>query len=313
MTRRLRVAFFGSPAFAVPVFERVLREHDVRLAVTQPDAPAGRGLRMRRPPVARAADEAGVPVTQPTRLRRDQAFHQQLREAELDVAITTAYGRILPEAVLALPRHGFLNAHASLLPHLRGAAPIQWALIRGHARTGITVMQTEAGMDTGPIRHVLATDVGQDETAPELFERLAPLAAEAISQALAMLVDGALPSRPQDHTQATKAPLLIKEDGHVRWGDPARAVYDRWRGVLAWPGSTFGHDGRRVRIDGMRPGTEPASGPPGRIVRVAPGALAVACGDGAVVLTRLTPPGRPPMAADDWAHGARLKENDRVA
>ncbi len=314
MTPPLRVAFFGSPDFAVPVLDRLLEEHEVRLVVARPDAPAGRGLAVRRPPVARRADEAGVPVAQPTRLRGDEEFRARLAAEGLDVAVTTAYGAILPRSLLEVPRHGFLNAHASLLPELRGAAPVQWALIRGYARTGVTVMQTDVGMDTGPIRYRLETEIGPDETAPELFARLAPLSARAISEALALLARGDLPSTPQDDARATAAPLLTKEDGHLDWSDPAPAVHDRWRGVLAWPGARFAHDGRRVRVDRMRlVARDGSEGAPGTVLGVAPDGVTVACGAGRVRLERVTPPGRPSVDAGAWAHGAHLKEGDRLA
>ncbi len=314
MSVPLRVALFGSPAFALPLLDRLASEHELVLAVAQPDAPAGRGMRVRVPPVAARARELGVALAQPERLKRNAAFHERLGAAELDVAITAAYGKILPPSLLDLPRHGFLNAHASLLPELRGAAPIQWALIRGHRRTGVTVMQTDAGLDTGPIRHALATEIDADETAPELSDRLSRLAAEAISRALAALAEGRLPSRPQDDARATLAPLLRKEDGHVRWDDPARAAYDRWRGVLAWPGTRFALDGRRVRVDAMTVADDEGTlGAPGEVLAIEDEAVRVACGHGAVLLRRVTPPGRPAMPAAAWARGARLREGERLA
>jgi methionyl-tRNA formyltransferase len=294
--------------------ERLHGEHDLVLAVAQPDKPAGRGMRARRPAVARRADELGVPVAQPARLKRDDAFRARLREAALDVAVTAAYGKILPADLLGVPRHGFLNAHASLLPELRGAAPIQWALIRGHTETGVSVMQTEPGLDTGPVRHVARTGIDPDETAPELAGRLSSLAADAMSEALRRLAEGRLPSRPQDDDLATEAPLLTKEDGHVRWADGARAVYDRWRGVVAWPGTRFAHAGARVRADRLRVAAEGGrEGAPGEVVGIGADAVRVACGAGAVELDEVTPPGRRTMAAAAWARGAGLGTGDRLA
>jgi methionyl-tRNA formyltransferase len=294
--------------------ERLHGEHDLVLAVAQPDKPAGRGMRARRPAVARRADELGVPVAQPARLKRDDAFRARLREAALDAAVTAAYGKILPADLLGVPRHGFLNAHASLLPELRGAAPIQWALIRGHTETGVSVMQTEPGLDTGPVRHVARTGIDPDETAPELAGRLSSLAADAMSEALRRLAEGRLPSRPQDDDLATEAPLLTKEDGHVRWADGARAVYDRWRGVVAWPGTRFAHAGARVRADRLRVAAEGGrEGAPGEVVGIGADAVRVACGAGAVELDEVTPPGRRTMAAAAWARGAGLGTGDRLA
>lgn len=314
MTSPLRVALFGSPPFALPTMERLHAEHDLVLAVAQPDKPAGRGMRARRPAVARRADELGVLVAQPARLRRDEAFRARFQGAALDVAVTAAYGKILPGDLLGVPRHGFLNAHASLLPALRGAAPIQWALIRGHTETGVTVMQTEPGLDTGPIRHAVRTEIDRDETAPELSDRLSRLAADAMSEALRLLAAGRLPSEPQDDDLATEAPLLTKEDGHLRWRDAARAVYDRWRGVVAWPGTRFAHGDERVRVDRLRVAADDGrDGVPGEVLAIGADAVRVACGAGAVELDEVTPPGRHPMAAAAWARGAGLQTGDRLA
>jgi methionyl-tRNA formyltransferase len=314
VTPPLRVALFGSPPFALPLLERLRDEQDLVLAVAQPDKPAGRGLRARRPAVARRAEALGVPVAQPARLKRDEGFRARLREADLDVAITAAYGKILPADLLAVPRHGFLNAHASLLPELRGAAPIQWALVRGHRETGVTIMQTDPGLDTGPVRHVLRTAIGPEETAPELSERLAGLAAEAVARALRLLAEDRLPSVPQDDRRASQAPLLRKEDGHVRWADPARAVVDRWRGVFAWPGTRFAHGDLRVRVERLAVAAEAGrEGAPGEVVEVAAETLRVACGEGAVELRELTPPGRRAMPAAAWARGAGVAAGDRLA
>lgn len=313
MSRSFRLAFFGSPEYAVPSLERLAEEHEVVLAVAQPDAPAGRGMAMRVPAVAERARELGIPVAQPERVRRDEAFHARFASLAPDVAVTVAYGQILPKRLLEIPTHGFLNAHASLLPAWRGAAPIQWALVHGDEETGVTVMQTDPGLDTGPVRHVLRTPIAADETAPDLFDRLSLLSAEALSQALALLARGRLPSEPQDDAQASLAPLLRKEDGHVRWEDDATAVRDRWRGVAVWPGSRFRHDGRWLRADRIEPVALEADAPPGTVLSIEREGVVVACGRGAVRLTTVTRPGKPAMPAVDWAHGARLKVGDRLA
>lgn len=309
-----RVAFFGSPDFAVPALERLHQRHRLVLVVTQPDAPAGRGMRLRPPAVAKRAEELGLPLAQPTRIRSDQAFAARLAELRPDVAVTVAYGQILPGSLLKVPTHGFLNAHASLLPELRGAAPIAWSLIRGDEETGISVMETEAGLDSGPVRHVVRTSVAPDETATELTERLSRLAADALSQALEALAEGRLVRTLQDDSKATLAPRLRKEDGQVRWSDTARQVYDRWRGVLPWPGSRFQHDGRWIRIDRLERLGDPASrGAAGEVLATDPAGVVVACGAGAVRLLEVTPAGKRSMPAADWARGARVGEGDRLA
>ena len=314
MSAPLRVAFFGSPAFGLPVLRRLHAEHEVVVVVAQPDAPAGRGMRVRVPPVAAEARLLGLPLDQPARVRRDRTFAERLSAVRPDVAITAAYGQILPESLLSIPEHGFLNAHASLLPELRGAAPIQWALILGRDETGITVMETEAGLDTGPIRHVLRTEVEPTETAPELSTRLSHLAARAISEALGLLAEGRLPRTPQDDAKATYAPLLTKEDGDVRWHDDAGDVVNRWRGVLAWPGTRFRRDGRPIRVDRMEEaGADGRLGSAGSVLSVGDHGVVVACGRGAVRLSTVTPAGRPSMPAGDWARGAHLEEGELLA
>ncbi len=325
--RPLRVAFFGSPEFALPSLEALLRRHDVVLVVSQPDRPAGRGMRVSAPPVAARARELGLELWQPTRLRRDEAFLDRLRELDLDVGVTAAYGRILPPAVLAAPRHGVLNVHASLLPRHRGAAPVQWALIAGDAETGVTIMQTEEGLDTGPVRLQRRTPVGDDEDAAALTRRLARLGAEALTEALDLLAEGTLPSTPQDDALATHAPLLTPADGHVRWGDAAPAVRDRHRGVAVWPGTSFAHGDERVKVTGLSVaaasdaelarlagGDREAwlSAAPGTVLSVGADGLLVRAGEGAVRLSRVRPPGGREMGARDWANGRGVREGARL-
>ena len=330
--RPLRVALFGSPGFAVPSLERLQVEHELLLVVTQPDKPAGRGLATRSPAAAAWAREHGFALAQPARLARDEAFLERLAALELDVAVTAAYGKILPERLLAIPRHGFLNVHASLLPKYRGAAPVQWALIEGESETGVSIMQTEAGLDTGPVRHVLRTLIGPEEDAAALTGRLAVLGAEALSQALELLARGTLPCEPQDHSAATLAPRLTRDDGRIRWRDPSSAVSARHRGVTPWPGSWFlrtatvseeaGPQGsisrveaaaETVKVHALRelPGSSPAGLEPGTVTEVAQRGVSVATGDGAVLLETLQSPGRPKLGASEWARGARLVAGER--
>lgn len=327
--KRLRVALFGSPAFALPTLEALAARHELVLVVSQPDKPAGRGLKSRPSAVSHRANELDLELWHPRKLRSDEPFLERLRAAALDVAVTAAYGRILPDAVLEAPRHGVLNVHASLLPAYRGAAPVQWALIDGREQSGVTIMQTEAGLDTGPIRLQRAVDIGPDETAPELLERLAPLGAQTLLEALELLAADALPSTPQDDAAATLAPLLVASDGHLRWSDDAHSIYDRFRGVAAWPGSSFAYEGARVKVTAMRPvAREPApddssrstaGSAPGTVLAVSGDELLVATGQGptdggghALRLLSVKPPGGREMSASAWANGRRLKVGDRL-
>jgi len=309
---RLRVAFFGSPDFAVPVLDALHAEFDVVLVTTQPDRPAGRGMRVSSPAAARRAQELGLSVAQPGRLRRDEGFSALLREIRPDVAVTAAYGQILPQGLLDIPEHGFLNVHASLLPHLRGAAPIQWALIRGDTETGITIMQTEAGLDTGPVRHQVRTQIGAHETAPELFARLSVLGATAITEALRLLGAGRLPSVPQDDSRATHAPMLKREDGLLDFTGPAPASYNRFRGVFAWPGTFFRHLGSDIKVHALSPRIE--DGPaPGTVLSVDSEGVSVAAARGSLLLQQVQAPGKRRMHARDWANGAVIRPGDMLS
>lgn len=296
----MRVAFFGSPAFALPVLEALRERFEVVLVVAQPDKPVGRGLKLTPPPVAARALELGLPLAQPAKLRNNPDFEAVLRDSGAEVAVTCAYGKILPASLLTVPPRGFLNTHTSLLPKYRGAAPIQWALIRGETVTGTTIMQTDPGLDTGPILLQESLNIQPDWTSVELSAALSEQAARLIVEALSQL-DGLTPM-PQDEAQATHAPLLDKEDGRVRWTESARAVFDRYRGVYSWPGSFTTWRGRLLKITGMRLGE--GLGEPGEIVSLSPGGLTVACGEGAVELITVQPEGKRPMPAADWWRGA---------
>lgn len=303
----LRVALFGSPEFAVEVLHALADRHQVVLAVAQPDKPAGRGLAVRPPAVAEAARTLGIPLEQPRTLRGAAAFRERLAAADLDVAVTAAYGKILPADVLAIPRHGFLNVHASLLPKYRGAAPVQWALIDGETRTGTTIMQTDEGLDTGPIRLQRAVDVGPHETAADLFPKLARLGVDALLEALDQLAAGELPLVPQDDAAATHAPLLDREDGRLEWDRTAAASYDRYRGVFVWPGTWFEHGGATVKVRRMRP--DPAADDaaqdagPGEVLGVRDDGVLVATGGGALRLELVQPASKGRMDARAWANG----------
>lgn len=319
--RRLRVAFFGTPDFALPSLEALHRHHEVVLVVSQPDRRLGRGMRTQTPPVAQRAAELGLPLVQPERLRKDVAFRERLAELAPDVAVTAAYGQILPAELLAVPREGFLNVHASLLPRWRGAAPVQHALIAGDPVTGVSIMQTEVGLDTGPVRLVRPHPIPAGSDAAELATALAQLGAEAITEALAALIAGGLPSHPQDDAQATLAPRLTREDGRVRWTDSAEAIGNRHRGVTGWPGSWCqlgeGEQAQVLKLLRLHPAkadlpATAAGGEPGEVLAIDAHGLLVACGRDAVRLEQVQAAGRKPQAARDWANGARLRKGARL-
>jgi methionyl-tRNA formyltransferase len=297
-----RVAFFGSPAFALPVLEAILAHFEVVLIVAQPDKPAGRGLKLTPPPVAAYAKTLGIALEQPNKLKNNQAFAQTLRQCGADVAVTCAYGKILPQHILEVPKFGFLNVHTSLLPKYRGAAPIQWAIIDGQTHTGVTIMQTDIGMDTGDIALVGQLEIGADETALELAPRLSQMGAELIVQALSNLEH--LTFTKQDHAHATHARMLEKHDGEVNWNLPTKILYNQFRGHIGWPG-TFTHlNGKLLKIHAMRPAT--GSGTAGTVLRLETGVV-VATGDSALELLEVQPEGKPKMAALEWAKNFQIR------
>jgi methionyl-tRNA formyltransferase len=300
----VRVAFFGSPSFSLPSLRAVAARHEIALVVSQPDKPAGRGLATSRPAVALEAERLGLPLSQPRRLKGNEEFQRELAILGIGVAVTAAFGKILPQRLLEIPAGGFLNVHASLLPLYRGAGPVQWALINGERETGVSIMKTEAGLDTGPVCLVHRTTIGEDERAPELFARLAEIGARAIVEALAKMEQGELECVPQDDGAATLAPLLRKEDGDIDWNESATAIYNRFRGVAAWPGSRFEYGAKPVRVLDMAPGQ--GSGNPGEILRLTAQGVTVAAGSGAIELVQVQPAGKSAMSARAWANGYRV-------
>jgi len=311
----VRIALFGSPTFALPVLEALLACHEVALVVAQPDKPAGRGNKLTAPPVAARARELGVRLEQPVRLKRNDAFFDLVRALDLDVAVTAAYGKILPQALLDLPKYGFLNVHASLLPKYRGAAPIQWALINGETETGVSIMQTEAGLDTGPVRLVRRLEIDPFDTAATLFEKLSVLGAGALTDALDKLKRGELPSCPQDEAKATYAPLLTKEDGRIPWEDSAEGICNRYRGVKAWPGSWTTHAGKPLKVHELSlyeyfPRIE--RGGSGIVVEIKAQGIVVTTTEGLIMVRTVQPSGKAKMPAYDWANGYGVKLGTRL-
>ena len=243
-----RIIFMGTPDFAVPALHKLLAGPDEILAVvTQPDRPKGRGKKLSPPPVKVAAEQAGIPVLQPSKIRTDE-FAETLKSYRPDLLIVAAYGRMLPAAILELPRLGCINIHGSLLPRHRGAAPIQWAVIKGDQQAGVTIMQMDAGMDTGDILLPAAIPVSPDETAGSLFTRLAELGGSTLMQALDLLRQDKLSRTRQDHSLATAAPPLTKEDGCLDWNQPAAELHCLIRGLDPWPGAYSFMGGQRFRF-----------------------------------------------------------------
>jgi methionyl-tRNA formyltransferase len=303
----MRVAFFGTPSWAVPVLEALNRRHPVVLVVTQPDKPQGRGLKPTPSPVARYAEAQGLPVLKPERLKGNREFLEAFKEAAPQVAVTAAYGKVLPKEALEVPPYGFLNLHPSLLPKYRGPAPVQWALIRGERETGVSVMKTEEGLDTGPLYAVWRTEILPEEDAVALSERLRDKGIELLLEVLEGLPH--LVPVPQEG-EASYAPLLTKEEGRVRFGEGAEAIYNRHRGVQPWPGSFFFRGGKRVKVLRMRP--EPGQGTPGVVQAVDREGVLVGTGEGLIRLLEVQPEGKRPMPAADWARGHGVGPGSRL-
>jgi methionyl-tRNA formyltransferase len=309
-SQRFRALFFGSPAFAVPSLDALCAVAEVAGVVCQPDKPAGRGLLLAPPAVKVHATAIGLPVVQPTKLRTGE-FGEWVRAQRVDVALVVAYGRILPPDVLAAPRMGCVNVHASLLPKYRGAAPITWAIVRGETETGVTLMKLDAGMDTGPTFARALSPIGPDETAGELSARLASLGASAVGDLLPRFVGGECDLMAQDDAEATLAPMLQKDHGRIDWGKPAQTVHDHVRGMNPWPGAFTVLRERTVKVHATRVvEREGARGRSGEVVLADKSRVLVACGAGTVQIETVQPEGKRVMRAAEWVMGRAVAERD---
>ncbi|NOU32846.1 MAG: methionyl-tRNA formyltransferase [Polyangiaceae bacterium] len=307
----MRALFFGTPDFAVPCLDALadLPGLEVVGVVCQPDRPKGRGMTASAPPVKARAEARGIPVTQPTKLRTGE-FAAWVLAQNVDVALVVAYGRILPVEVLSAPRLGCINVHASILPKYRGAAPITWAIVRGEKESGVTLMQMDVGMDTGPMLEIFRTPIGPDETAGELSPRLSALGAEAVRTGIPKVLAGAYAPMQQDEAQATTAPMLKKEDGRVDFHKPAQAVHDHVRGMNPWPGGSTTREGKLLKVLRTQIFDAAVSDAPGRVVLCDKSRVVVACGEGAVELREVQLEGKKPMRGADWFLGRGVREGD---
>jgi len=296
-----KIVFMGAPEFAVPALRALHPRHDLRLVVTQPDRPKGRGRALAPPPVKVAALDLGLEVFQPEKLRR-RSVRERIAAAGADLFVVAAYGKILSPRMLSVPPLGCVNVHASLLPRYRGAAPIHWAVIRGERQSGITIMLMDRGMDTGPMLAQQALDLTPGETAGSLHDRLAPLGADLLLETLDGLRRGVIEPRSQDDQQATLAPMLAKEDGRVDFSSAAAEVDCRVRGLDPWPGAFTTLDHKPLKLFSSR-ATAGQGGAPGEVLGADPRGLLVACAEGAVWIRELQLPGRRRIPADALLSG----------
>ncbi len=306
MSVPLRIVFMGTPDFAVPSLQALAEGTDQVVAVVcQPDRGRGRGKNSSPPPVKVLAARYGLPVLQPESVR-GEAFYEAIRSLQPDILVVVAYGKILPGTLLRLPPLGAINVHASLLPKYRGAAPIQWAVMYGETETGITIMQLDEGMDTGDILFSVPAGIGPEETAGELFGRLALLGAQCLADALEKLKTKKLIPRPQDHALASNAPMLRKEQGHMNWNLPARDLHNLIRGLDPWPSAYGFLHGKRHRFFSSELFPRHCPEPPGTICRADATGLLIATATEGLLIREIQPEGKKRMGVADWLRGTTL-------
>ncbi len=305
----MKIAFFGTPDFAVPSLRALVGEgFDVALVVTRPDKPRGRTRSTMVPPaIKRVALEEELQVLQPAR-PSDPEFLAQFKEIALDIGVVVAYGHILRPELLQIPQHGFVNVHASLLPALRGAAPIQHAILRGLTETGISIMRLEEGLDSGPVLRRALTPIAEDETFGELSVRMAELGALALVEALGLIQMGEAEFETQDHSQATMAPRITRDTAHIDWSGKADSIARLVRAMDPYPGAWTQLDGVPIKLFGpIGADRPPSDAPPGEVIETRP-AFVVATGQGALQFLDVQPAGKRRMAAADWLRGQETTE-----
>jgi methionyl-tRNA formyltransferase len=316
---RLRLLFCGTPQFAVPTLKHLLEQPDFNIVgvITQPDRPRGRGQELSFSPVKQVAIENGLPLIQPEKIRASEA-EETIRGLGLDVIVIIAYGQIIPARLLPIPKLGWINLHASLLPKYRGAAPINWAIVNGETKTGVTSMRIDAGMDTGEILLQKEMEIGPADTAPELAARMSELGAPLMAETLRGLAAGTIAPRPQAHEHASSAPMLKKEDGRIDWSRPAQEIFHRIRGFAPWPGAYTSFRGQTCHIWGEPASNDLGEQGPAAGKAAIPGALVVRksgqknevmvhCGSATYLrLLSVKLEGRKQVSAAEFVNGAHL-------
>ncbi len=309
----MKLVFCGTPQFAVPSLERLTTSgFDVQLVVTQPDRPQGRGMEIAAPPVKQAAQKIGLALVQPEKIKNNQEFQDRLTQLRPEAIIVVGYGRLVPPWMLELPPHGNINVHASLLPKYRGAAPIQWAIANGETLTGVTTMLLNQGLDTGDILLKREMEIRPDDTAVTLAPRLAEMGADLLVETLRGLEQGSISVVSQDHSLATLAPILKKEDGQVDFIRSATETHNRWRGFQPWPGAYTQFRGKNLKIIAARPAEAGLNLSAGEL-RWNEEKLFTGCGGGTVLeLLRLQPEGKKTISAREFVIGYRPAQGERL-
>lgn len=312
----MRLVFCGTPEFAVPALQALLdHQHEIALVLTQPDRPAGRKMELQQSAVKRAALVRGLRVLQPEKIKNNEQLRKELEAIQPEAIIVVAYGRIIPQWMLDLPRFGNINLHGSLLPKYRGAAPIQWAVANGETETGVTTMRLDAGLDTGDVLLESRMAIGPDTTATELYPQLAATGAQLVLATLDALERGTITPRAQDDSSATLAPILTREDGrmdlHVR---SAREAYNRWRGFSPWPGAYAEFRGKRFLVHRMHPSSQGSTGlAPNELAATGDALLAGAAGASALVLDEVQMEGKARMPGAQFAKDFQLRRGESLA
>lgn len=311
MAQSENFVFCGTPQFAVPTLERLVEAgFNVRLVLTQPDRPKGRGLGVVASPVKQTAERLGLPIYQPDKIKQNEELRAKLSDINPSAIIVVGYGRIIPKWMLDLPRHGNINLHASLLPKYRGAAPIQWAIANGEQVSGVTTMRINEGLDTGDLLLQKELAILDEDTAETLSPRLAAIGAELMIETLRGLDDGTISSQAQNNNQATLAPILKKEDGRIDFSRNAQEIYNRLRGFQPWPGAFTTFRGKALNVTAAKPSPEKVSQAQ---LLIKEGALLVGCGDSTTLeLLEIQPEGKKRISARDFMHGYRPQPGERL-
>jgi len=308
-----KLVFMGTPDFAVPALQAVhAAGHDILLVVTQPDRPKGRGRKVEPPPVKKASEKLGLTVTQPDNLR-SEAAKQLLQAADADFFIVVAFGHLLRESVLKMPKRGCINVHASLLPRYRGPAPIQWAVINGDTETGVTTMLMDKGLDTGDMLMTAREPIGPSDTAGSLHDRLAQRGADLLVQTLKALADGTIRGTPQVHSAATYAPLLKKTDGLIDWKKPAAKLEPFIRGMSPWPGAFTFWKNTRLKIYRSEIEASADNALPGTVLNSRPDRLTVSTGDGALSILEIQSASGSRLPVSEFLRGFRIAPGELFA
>ena len=309
----MKLVFCGTPLFAVPTLERLAAAgHELQLVVTQPDRPQGRGMELTAPPVKQSALKLSLAITQPEKIKKNEEFQSRLSALQPDAIIVVGYGRIIPPWMLTLPRYGNINVHASLLPKYRGAAPIQWAIAQGETVTGVTTMLLNEGLDTGDILLQKEMTLQSDDTAVTFAPRLSELGADLLIETLRGLEDKTITPIPQDHSQATLAPILKKEDGLIDFNRTATEIHNRLRGFQPWPGAYTHFRGKSLKFISAKPDDTPSNLAPGEL-RISDEKLFVGCGSRTVLhLLQVQPEGKKALTAREFINGYHPAAAERL-